>query len=49
MGAAIAIFLGLVMLYVVLKLALGPVGIAAAVMLAVLAYFVAQKVMVRGR
>ncbi len=49
MGAAIAILLGLVVLYVVLKLALGLVGIASAVVLAALAYFIAQKVMVRGR
>ncbi len=49
MAAAIAILLGLVVLYVMLKLALGLVGIAAAVVLTVLAYFVAQKVMVRGR
>jgi len=49
MGALIAILLGLVILYVVLKLALGLVGIAAAIVLAALAYFVAQKVMVRGR
>jgi hypothetical protein len=49
MGALIAILLGLVVLYVVLKLALGLIGIAAAVVLAVLAYLVAGKVMVRGR
>jgi hypothetical protein len=49
MGAAIAILLGLVVLYVMLKLALGLIGIAVAVMLTVLAYLVAQKVMVRGR
>jgi hypothetical protein len=49
MGAAIAILLGLVILYVVLKLALGLVGIATAIVLAVLAYLIADKVMVRGR
>ena len=49
MGAAIAILLGLVALYVVLKLALGLVGIATAIMLAVLAWRIAEKGMVRGR
>ena len=49
MGAAIAILFGLVVLYVALKLALGLIGIAIAVVLAVLAYFIAEKVMVRGR
>ena len=49
MSALIAILLGLVMLYVVLKLALGLVGIATAIVLALLAYFIAGKVMVRGR
>ena len=49
MGALIAILLGLVMLYVVLKLALGLAGIAVAIVLAGLAYLIAQKVMVRGR
>jgi hypothetical protein len=49
MSVAIAIFLGLVILYVALKLALGFAGIATAIVLAALAYLIADKVMVRGR
>ncbi len=49
MGAAIAILLGLVALYVVLKLALGLIGIAIAVVLAIMAYFVAKQVIGQGR
>jgi hypothetical protein len=49
MRAAIALLVGLVILYVVLKLALGLIGIATAIALAVLAYLIAEKVMVQGR
>ena len=49
MSALIAILLGLVVLYVALKLALGLVGVAVAAVVVIMAYLIAQKVTVRGR